>query len=132
LGSFSRNLRKEISKGFKIYFYDLGVRNSIVQQYQDINIRLDKGGIWENFLICERLKWLHNHQFNPNRYFWRTHDQQEIDYIEEFNGQLTAYELKWKIKRKSVPKAFVDSYKNTSLKYVDRETFEGFISTQLT
>ena len=125
--SFSRNLRKEISKGYKIFFYDIGIRNSIVQQYQDVSLWGDKGAIWENFLICERLKYLQFQQVKPNYYFWRTHDRQEIDYLEEYNGQLTGYELKWKIRKKKIPKIFVDNYSNSKIEFVDRNNFEDFI-----
>jgi len=128
LRSFSRNLRKEISKGYKIFFYDLGVRNSIVQQYQSIALRRDKGAMWENFLICERLKFLQTHQKNPNYYFWRTHDQQEIDYLEEYNNQLTAYELKWKINRKKIPQSFIKTYPESHIQFIDQENYESFIS----
>lgn len=128
LRSFSRNLRKEISKRYKIYFYDVGVRNSIVQQYQDIELRNDKGSLWENFLISERLKFLQTNQINPNYYFWRTHDQQEIDYLEEYNGQLTAYEIKWKTGKKKFPKAFTENYPNSKVQFVDQNNFETFIS----
>lgn len=128
LPSFSRNLRKEIVKGHKIYFYDLGIRNSIVQQYQSIELRKDKGALWENFLICERQKHIQSKQINPNCYFWRTHDKQEIDYIEEHNGQLTGYEIKWKIKKKKPPKAFLKAYPESSIQFIDRENFESFIT----
>lgn len=124
---FSRNLEKEIRKKYKVYFYDVGIRNSIVQQYQDIELRNDKGGLWENFLICERLKFLQKQQINPNYYFWRTHDKQEIDYLEEYNGALTAYEMKWKIKRKKFPKSFIENYKNSTIQFIDTTNFESFI-----
>lgn len=124
---FSRNLRKEIRKKYKVYFYDIGIRNSIVQQYQDVESRNDKGGLWENFLICERLKYLQQLQINPNYYFWRTHQGQEIDYLEEYNGQLTGYEIKWKIKHKKVPKSFTETYDNSTVQFIDKQNFESFI-----
>ncbi|MEZ4776715.1 MAG: ATP-binding protein [Bacteroidia bacterium] len=128
LPSFSRNLRKEISKGFKIYFYDTGIRNSIVQQYQPIESRNDKGALWENFLISERRKHLQKLQIKPNTYFWRTHDREEIDYIEEYNGELVGYEIKWKTTRKKSPMSFSDAYPNVSVRFIDTENFEDFIS----
>ena len=124
---FSRNLRKEIRKKYKIYFYDIGIRNSIVQQYQDIESRNDKGGLWENFLICERLKHLQQLQINPNYYFWRTHQGQEIDYLEDYNAQLNGYEIKWKIKRQKPPKLFTDTYENSKVHFLDKQNFESFI-----
>jgi predicted AAA+ superfamily ATPase len=127
LGPFSRNLRKEITKKQKIYFYDIGVRNSIIQQLQPLDIRNDKGHLWENFLIVERYKALQIKGFHPNRYFWRTYDQQEVDYIEEIDGRLTGYEFKWQTKKKKVPPAFVKSYPNATLEWIDRHNFESFI-----
>ena len=128
LRSFSRNLRKEISKAYKVYFYDVGVRNSIVQQYQGLDIRLDKGNLWENFLISERLKTLQHQQIRPNRYFWRTHDKQEIDYLEEYGGRLAGYEFKWKASNPKLPQVFLDSYANSSIQVIDRENFEDFLA----
>jgi len=128
LGSFSRNLRKEISKGIKIYFYDLGVRNSIIQQYQSIDLRNDKGALFENFIICERLKYLQARQIRPNRYFWRTHDRQEIDYLEEFNGQLSGYEIKWKLKNSAIPSSFKRHYSKSEVRFITSDNFEFFIS----
>jgi uncharacterized protein len=128
LRSFSRNLRKEISKGFKVYFYDLGVRNSIVQQYQPIESRADKGAIWENFLITERMKHLQQLQIRPNLYFWRTHQKEEIDFVEEYNGQLTGYEFKWKAQKNRTPASFLESYPGSVLRIIDRENFEDFVS----
>lgn len=127
LPSFSRNLRKEINKGFKIYFCDLGIRNSIIQQFQPIDIRNDKGGLWENFLVCERMKYLEDHNLTPSQYFWRTHDQQELDYLEEYNGQLSGYEFKWKIKKKKSPKAFVKAYPNATVDFIDTGNFEDWV-----
>lgn len=127
LRSFSRNLRKEISKSYKIYFYDTGIRNSIVQQYQGLELRSDKGRLWENFLLSERLKNLQSQEINPNRYFWRTHDQQEIDYLEEYGGQLIGFEIKWKRSRNKVPRIFLDTYSNSSVQIIDQENFEEFV-----
>lgn len=127
ISSFSRNLRKEINKGFKIYFYDLGIRNSIIQQFQPIELRNDKGGLWENFLICERMKFLQDQNLTPKQYFWRTHDQQELDYIEEYDGQLHAYEFKWKLRRQKAPKAFVKAYPDAKVDFIDTDNFERWV-----
>jgi uncharacterized protein len=127
LRSFSRNLRREISKGFKVYFYDLGVRNSIVQQYQPLDLRTDKGAVWENFLIMERIKHLQQLQIRPNLYFWRTHRKEEIDFIEEYNGQLTGYEFKWKAQPGRRPTSFLESYPGSALHTINRSNFEGFV-----
>src|SRR5208283_5378834 len=116
LHSFSRNLRKELGKRDKIYFYDVGVRNSLIQNYNTLDNRTDVGALWENFCIIERLKYNQaNHKF-VNSYFWRTYDQKEIDYIEEHSGQLDGYEFKWgsETKKYKPPKTFIDAYENAS------------------
>jgi len=128
LPPFSRNLRKEISKRHKVYFYDIGIRNSIVQQYQPMELRTDKGAVWENFLIVERLKLLQAKQIRPNRYFWRTHDQQEIDYLEESGGKIRGFEIKWKKPgRHKVPKTFTKAYPEGEVSFIDQSNFEDFI-----
>jgi len=127
LRPFSRNLRKEIRKKNKIYFFDLGIRNSIVQQYQPIEMRPDKGALWENFLLAERYKLLQVAQIRPNRYFWRTHDQQEIDYLEEVNGRLIGYEFKWKHTKRKVPPAFKKGYPQSEVRFIDRSNYRDFL-----
>lgn len=101
LRSFSRNLRNELKKSRKIYFYDNGIRNALINNFQPVETRVDTGALWENFLIVERLKALAYHQIHVNQYFWRTQQQQEIDYIEDINGKLYAYEFKWNPKKKA-------------------------------
>ncbi len=95
LPALSRNSRKEISKAHKIYFYDLGIRNALVRNFNEHHLRADVGALWENFCILERLK--HNHYSGclVNRWFWRTYDQKELDFIEESGGQFAGYEFKW-------------------------------------
>ena len=127
LPALSRNLRKEISKKKKIYFYDVGIRNSIIRQYQPVQFRPDQGALWENFLIVERMKYLQVRLSYPNQYFWRTHDQQEIDYLEESDGQLHGYEFKWQMKRKKIPPAFAQAYPNAQLHWIDTSNFEEFL-----
>jgi len=95
LPSFSRNLRNELNKSRKIYFYDNGLRNAAIQHFSPAGLRQDIGALWENFLISERLKYLGNNRLFANRFFWRTRSQQEIDYIEERDGILHAFEFKW-------------------------------------
>ena len=128
LSSLSRNLRKEIAKKKKIYFFDVGIRNSIIQQYQPMDIRNDRGALWENFLIVERMKFLGSRRLNPNQYFWRTHDQQEIDYLEESDGLLSAYEFKWRTKKKKIPAAFEKAYPSSTFHWVDQSNFVDFIN----
>jgi len=128
LKPFSRNLRNEIKTNRKIFFYDNGIRNAIINAYNDIDLRPDKGALWENFLVSERIKLLHYHKMYHNYYFWRTRQQQEIDWIEEYNLQLYAYELKWKAKNKvKFPKKFIDAYEPVT-KVIDKENFLDFVN----
>ena len=128
LGAFSRNLRKEVAKSVKIYFYDLGVRNSLIQNFAPLSLRNDVGALWENFCIVERMKYLRYHQQFANQYFWRTYDQKEIDYLEEADGQLRGYEFKWsptaKIKE---PIDFLQSYPGSTVERVDRSNYWQFL-----
>ncbi|HIP47610.1 MAG TPA: ATP-binding protein [Lutibacter sp.] len=127
LSGFSRNLRKEISKQDKIFFYDLGIRNSIINNFAALEDRTDVGQLWENFLISERLKQTHYNQLYKQTYFWRTYTGAELDYIEEYDGKLHAYEFKWGNKIPKVPKSWVENYKNTTFNYVNRANFLAFI-----
>ena len=131
LRAFSRNLRNEIGKTQKIYFYDLGIRNSLIRNYNSPKLRNDKeiGALWENFCIIERFKYNQAHSRLVNAYFWRTYNQKEIDYIEEHSGQLDGYEFKWNINSKiKPPKIFLETYENSSVKKVDPSTYLEFIS----
>lgn len=112
LHGLSRNLRNELKKAKKIYFYDNGVRNAVIQQFAPLELRNDAGALWENFFISERIKRNHYQQNYCNTYFWRTKSQLEIDYIEEQNGQMTAFEMKWNPKKAntSIPPAFLGAY----------------------
>ena len=112
LHGLSRNLRNELKKAKKIYFYDNGVRNAVIQQFAPLELRNDAGALWENFFISERIKRNHYQQNYCNIYFWRTKSQLEIDYIEEQNGQMTAFEMKWNPKKAnaSIPESFLNSY----------------------
>ena len=127
LSPFSRNLRNEIGKKNKIFFYDIGIRNSLIQQYQPIELRTDKGAIWENFIIVERLKFLQSKGLRPNQYFWRTQEQVEIDYLEDANGQLDAYEFKWQDKKTKVPTAFSKGYPDAMFSVIHTGNFEPFV-----
>jgi predicted AAA+ superfamily ATPase len=128
LPAFSRNLRNEIKKGKKIYFYDNGIRNAVIGNFSPIEKRNDVGGLWENFLISERMKYLRYSGLYPGRYFWRTVQQQEIDYLEERDGQLYAFEFKWsKNKHIRFPRTFLRAYPESSTKLITPENFESFI-----
>lgn len=128
LNSFSRNQRNEIKNNRKIYFYDNGVRNMIINNLNPIDLRTDKGALWENFLISERIKLQHYHQLYSSNYFWRTVQKQEIDFIEERNGVVHAFEFKWKRKPKDkIPVSFLTNY-NAIGSIIDQENFREFVS----
>jgi uncharacterized protein len=127
LPAFSRNQRNEIKKGKKYYFYDNGIRNVLLSNFSLPEIRQDKGALWENFLISERLKQNAYNQKFVNTYFWRTHDQAEIDYIEEADGVLYAFEFKWKDQKVRFPASFLQSYPEHQTAVVSRKEFEEFV-----
>lgn len=134
LQSFSKNLRNEIKKSKKIYFYDNGIRNAIIGNFNLLSNRVDKGALFENFLISERLKYIYYNNINCNRYFWRTKQQQEIDYIEEFEDLdkqvniLNAYEFKFSKKAKpKFPKTFTNIYKESRTMLITEDNFENFL-----
>jgi predicted AAA+ superfamily ATPase len=127
LTSFSRNLRNEIKTNRKIYFYDNGIRNSLIQNFNPIGLRNDIGALWENFLMSERLKRNHYHRKYCNKYFWRTTQQQEIDYVEESDGKITGYEFKWNPKSKvKIPSTFSRTYK-ANVEIITKENFRDFV-----
>ncbi|MCK5077940.1 MAG: ATP-binding protein, partial [Calditrichia bacterium] len=128
LQALSRNLRNEIKKSRKIYFFDNGVRNAIIKNFNNVNMRQDIGALWENFLISERAKANHYTGKHVNKWFWRTHTQQEIDYIEEYGGKLYAYEFKWNPnKRVKFPKSFLNAYAEHETMVVSRANYSDFI-----
>jgi predicted AAA+ superfamily ATPase len=128
LGSFSRNLRNELKKSRKIYFVDTGIRNAVINNLNPPELRNDVGGLWENFVIAERMKRNHNQQLFPNTYFWRSHQKQEIDYLEERNGELKGYEIKWREKRMKVPTGFSAAYPDCPVSLINRENVMAFAS----
>lgn len=123
----SRNLRNEIKTNRKIYFYDTGLRNALISNFNALELRQDKGALWENFLISERIKYLKYHKIYTKTYFWRTVQQQEIDWIEEIDGKITAYEFKWKSKKKvKFPNKFIEAYQ-AEPKVIDTDNYFDFI-----
>lgn len=129
LRSFSRNLRNELKKSRKIYFYDNGIRNALINNFQNAEIRPDIGALWENFLVVERLKVLSYNQIHVNQYFWRTQQKQEIDYIEDINGKLYAYEFKWNPRKKArFSTTFTKNYPVEKTMLVNRENYLDFLS----
>jgi predicted AAA+ superfamily ATPase len=128
LGAYSRNLRKEVTKAGKWYFYDNGIRNAIIGNFSPLAVRQDVGALWENYLTGERLKLDYNHDRRKEFYFWRTYDGQEIDLLEEADGELSAFEFKWNDRRHaSAPLAFQTAYPQASFDVVDRENYLHFI-----
>jgi predicted AAA+ superfamily ATPase len=127
LNALSRNLRNEIKKTKKIYFYDNGVRNAIVNNFNPLALRNDKGALWENFLMSERLKKNSYTKHFCNTYFWRTFDQAEVDYIEEYDGALNLFEFKWKANNAKMPTSLLQSYSINSSEMIDTNNYEQFI-----
>lgn len=128
INGFSRNLRKEVVKNSKWYFYDNGIRNAIVANFNPVNLRDDRGILWENYMMSERIKY---HSYSGkicNRYFWRTYDKQEIDLVEEREGKLFAYEFKWKDDRSRIPKAWQKTYPNSIFEVITTENYSDWLS----
>ena len=131
LPPFSRNLRNEIKKSRKIYFYDIGVRNAVIKQFNPLQLRQDVGQLWENFILAERLKTLEYSRIDSNKYFWRNHAQQEIDYLEERNGEIHAFEFKWNPKAKArFSKSFTNEYHPSITNVIHRDNYSSFILDQ--
>ena len=128
LPGFSRNLRKEITKTSRWYFYDNGIRNAIIGNFNTISSRNDIGELWENYLLSERIKFQEYNENYAKRYFWRTYDQQEIDLIEENDGKLNAYEFKWNTNKKPrIPLAFKKAYPEASYEIINPNNYLDWI-----
>lgn len=128
LNPFSRNMRSEIGKSQKIYFYDLGIRNSLLQNFNPLELRSDIGALWENFCISERIKLCSNTGRKVNHYFWRTYDQKEIDLVEESGGILSGFEFKWNDRKIKQPKEFLTAYPNSTFQVINKENFFDFVA----
>ncbi len=131
LPAFSNNPRKEVSKAGKWYFYDNGIRNAIIGDFRPLALRQDVGALWENFLISERIKMNDNLHHRTEYYFWRTYSGQEIDLIEERNGEVKAFEFKWGNKNPKVPASFKEQYPDVSYTVVTRSNFVDFCTEKL-
>ena len=128
LPSFSRNLRNELKSSRKIYFYDNGIRNAVINNFNPVSLRNDIGFLWENFLVSERQKYNAYQKLNKNSFFWRTVNQQELDLIEEFGGQIHAYEFKWNTKKTvKLTKTFQNAYPEASFKVITPENIHEFL-----
>lgn len=132
LSSFSRNLRNEIKKGKKIYFYDNGVRNAVLSNFAPLELRTDVGALWENLMVSERVK---RNAYSGNyaqHFFWRTHEQQEIDLVEEQDGMLHTFEFKWNGNaRQKPPKSFLATYPNSTYKIITPTNYWEFVKPEI-
>jgi len=128
LPAFSRNLRTELKKSRKIYFYDNGIRNAILGDFRPLELRNDLGGLWKNFLVSERCKRNFFHGFYGHAYFWRTVSQQEVDYLEEYDGGLHAFEFKWNpAKKGKIPASFSQAYPEATFDWMHAENYQEFL-----
>ena len=131
LSGFSRNLRKEVTKMDKIYFYDLGIRNTIINQLNPVEQRNDVGALWENMMIVERKKQLSYQAVYAGTYFWRTYTGAELDYVEERDGKLHGYEFKYGSRKPKAPSSWLTNYANASYNYVNQENFHSFAVAEI-
>ncbi len=127
ISPFSRNLRNELKKLRKIYFYDTGIRNALINNFNAFDLRSDVGNLWENFMISERIKYNNNRSIEVNSFFWRTAQKQEIDYVEEGGSALSAFEFKWKRDSFKKPKVFLDAYPGSAIELVNRDSYKKFV-----
>ena len=126
LSSYSGNLRNEIAKSKKYYFIDNGIRNAIINNFLSVSARNDTGALWENFIISEKIKNQVYKREYSNNYFWRTYEKQEIDFIEEKNGKLYAYEIKWSVKNVKIPELWKKTYKESEFYIINKENFLSY------
>ncbi len=125
--AYSKNKRNEISKMSRYYFADTGVRNAIINNFDDLEYRNDLGQLWENYLITERVKYLTYNKISTNTYFWRTYSQQEIDWIEEKDGKLTAFEIKYKKNKAKIPPQWAKNYQDYEFRLINKDNYLDFI-----
>ncbi len=125
---FSRNLRKEVTKTSRYYFCDIGIRNALINNFNDLNKRDDIGMLWENYMVMERIKYQHYKKTLSNNYFWRTYDQKELDWVEEREGKLFGYEFKWNKKEIKAPKLWLKTYPKSTFKCINQNNYLDFIS----
>lgn len=128
LNPFSRNLRNELKKMRKIYFYDTGVRNVLINNLNPLGLRQDVGALWENLMVSERLKYHNNCGIETRSYFWRTRQKQEIDYLEESGGDIFGFEFKWQKGKWRPPKIFSETYPASKVQLINKENYKNFIS----
>lgn len=124
---FSRNLRKEITKNSRWNFLDNGIRNAIIANFNPLESRNDIGALWENYMISERLKYQQYQRISSNNYFWRTYEQQKIDWVEEREGSLHAYEFKWKQTKVKMPSQWTKNYPDASFEVINKDNFQNWL-----
>ena len=127
LNPYAKNARNELKKMRKVYFFDTGVRNALINNLNPLELRQDAGALFENFMISERIKFLRNNGKSPSSYFWRTHHGAEVDYVEEGENTLTGYEFKWNKKTFRPPKRFAELYPGSPASLINRDNFHSFI-----
>jgi predicted AAA+ superfamily ATPase len=131
LNPLSRNVRSELNSGRKIYFYDNGIRNALLGDFKSIELRIDKGQLWQNFIVSERLKYNSYRKWYGHSYFWRTYQQQEIDLVEEIDGEFYAFECKWNASKKSkFSKTFLENYSPKESLVITPENFTDFLGIE--
>ena len=128
LSGFSRNLRSEITKNSRYYFLDNGIRNALINNFNPLDLRNDVGSLWESYLVMERLKRQEYLLVHANNYFWRTYSQKEIDFVEEREGKLFGYEMKWGAVRAKAPKGWLENYPNATWQAIDRQNYLELIT----
>jgi predicted AAA+ superfamily ATPase len=129
LKPYNKNLRSELTRLRKIYFWDLGVRNALINNFNPVNLRADVGALWENFVLGERFKCNQNAGREVNGYFWRTHQGQELDYLElDENNRLSAFEFKWQNEKARIPKIFSTTYPDSEYHLVNKFNFKDFLT----
>ncbi len=129
INGFSKNLRNEITKTNRWYFYDNGIRNALISNFNQLYIRNDAGQLWENYIISERVKFQNYNEISSNNYFWRTYDQAEIDWVEERKGKLFAYEIKWNPKKNpKIPKSWKNAYPKSEFHIINQENYLDWIT----
>lgn len=128
LGGFSRNLRSEVTKNSRYYFIDNGIRNALINNFNTVDLRTDAGDLWENYLVIERMKRQEYLRETANNYFWRTYTRKELDLVEEQNGQLHGYEIKWGDARPKPPKEWLDAYPQATWSLINKNNYLNFIA----
>lgn len=126
--ALNRNVRNEIRKGKKVYFFDCGIRNAVINNFNPLSTRTDTGALWENFVIAERMKYLQYHDLDAGMYFWRSTQQQEVDLIEEYSKSFKAFECKWNVKGKvRFPLTFTQAYKTSELSVISPKNLDEYL-----